>query len=133
MPDTLGISRPVHEGFFHRFRVSIHHRQVGAHGAFQTPAPFKLWIAGYFRYNQGEVKGMATETITIQVDREAARAYKAAAPRDQRKMGALLSLWLKDVAMAEPAALKQMMTDLSKKARDRGLTPEILENLLKEA
>jgi hypothetical protein len=26
-----------------------------------------------------------------------------------------------------------MMTDLSKKARDRGLTPEILENLLKEA
>jgi hypothetical protein len=40
---------------------------------------------------------------------------------------------LKDVAMAEPAALKQMMTDLSKKARDRGLTPEILENLLKEA
>jgi hypothetical protein len=48
-------------------------------------------------------------------------------------MGAHLSLWLKDVAMAEPAALKQMMTDLSKKARDRGLTPEILENLLKEA
>jgi hypothetical protein len=80
-----------------------------------------------------EVKGMATETITIPVDREAARAYKAAAPRDQRKMEALLSLWLKDVAMAEPAALKQLMTDLSKKARDRGLTPEILENLLKEA
>jgi len=26
-----------------------------------------------------------------------------------------------------------MMTDLSRKARDRGLTPEILENLLKEA
>jgi hypothetical protein len=76
---------------------------------------------------------MATETITIQVDGEAARAYKAAPPDDQRKMEALLSLWLKDVAMAEPAALKEMMTDLSKKARDRGLTPEILENLLKEA
>ena len=75
---------------------------------------------------------MATETITIQVDGEAAKAYKAA-PGDQRKMEALLSLWLKDVATAEPAALKQMMTDLSKKARDRGLTPEILENLLKEA
>jgi hypothetical protein len=85
------------------------------------------------RYNQVEVKGMATETITIQVDREAARAYRAAPAADQRKMEALLSLWLKDVAMAEPAALKQMMTDLSKKARDRGLTPEILENLLKEA
>ena len=97
--------------------------------------PFALQVVdcSLLRYNQVEVKGMATETITIQVDREAAEAYKAAAPRDQRKMGALLSLWLKDVAMAEPAALKQMMTDLSKKARDRGLTPEILENLLKEA
>jgi hypothetical protein len=80
-----------------------------------------------------EANGMAMETITIQVDREAARAYKAAPAADQRKMEALLSLWLKDVAMAEPAALKQMMTDLSKKARDRGLTSEILEDLLKEA
>ncbi|MBZ5672601.1 MAG: hypothetical protein LAO04_23115, partial [Acidobacteriia bacterium] len=25
--------------FFHRFRVSINHRQVGAHRAFWTPAP----------------------------------------------------------------------------------------------
>lgn len=48
---------------------------------------------------------MATETITIQVDPEAARAYKAALPADQKKMGALLSLWLKDVARAEPTAL----------------------------
>ena len=76
---------------------------------------------------------MATETISIQVDRDAARAYKAAPPADQKKMGALLSLWLKDVATAEPAELKRLMTDLSKKARDRGLTPDILEDLLKEA
>jgi hypothetical protein len=33
------ISWLVREGFFHRFRVSIHHRQVGAHRAFRTPAP----------------------------------------------------------------------------------------------
>jgi hypothetical protein len=85
------------------------------------------------QYNRIEAKGMATETITIQVDPEAARAYKAAPPGDQRKMGALLGLWLTDVATAEPAALKRMMSDLSKKARDRGLTPEILDNLLKEA
>jgi hypothetical protein len=39
MPDALDISRLVHEGFFHRFRVSIHHRQVGAHRAFWTAAP----------------------------------------------------------------------------------------------
>jgi hypothetical protein len=39
MPDALRISRLVHEGLFHRFPVSFHHRQVGAHGAFGTPAP----------------------------------------------------------------------------------------------
>jgi hypothetical protein len=76
---------------------------------------------------------MATETITIQVDSEAARAYKAAPPADRRKMEALLGLWLEDVGLAEPTSLKEMLTDLSKKARARGLTPEILENLLKEA
>ena len=76
---------------------------------------------------------MATENITLQVDREAARAFNAAPPADQRKMGALLSLWLKDVATAEPETLKRLMTDISRKARDRGLTPETLDNLLKEA
>lgn len=75
---------------------------------------------------------MATETITIEVNPEAARAYKAAPPADQRKMGALLGLWLTDVANADAAALKRMMSDISKKARDRGLTPGILENLLEE-
>ncbi len=76
---------------------------------------------------------MVTETITIKLDGEAAEAYKAATPADQRKMEALLSLWLQDMALAEPAALKQMMTELSKKARARGLTPETLENLMKES
>lgn len=76
---------------------------------------------------------MATETIIIQVDgEEAARAYHAAPPADQKKMQALVSLWLKDVATAKPASWKQLMSDLSKKARERGLTPEILEILLKE-
>lgn len=48
-------------------------------------------------------------------------------------MGALLSLRLKDVATAEPEALKRLITDISRKARDRGLTPELLDSLLKEA
>ena len=33
------ISRLVHEGFLHRIRVSINHRQAGAHRAFRTAAP----------------------------------------------------------------------------------------------
>ena len=75
---------------------------------------------------------MTTETITIHVDPEAARAYNAASSDDRRKMQALLSLWLKDLATAEPATLKEIMNDLSRKAEVRGLTPEALESLLKE-
>jgi len=74
---------------------------------------------------------MATQTITIQVDPEAARAYQDAPPADQKKMRALLSLWLRDVATAGPATLKEIMSDVSQKARARGLTPEILADLLK--
>jgi len=76
---------------------------------------------------------MMTETIAIQVDPEAARAYKAAPPDDQKKMQALLSLWLRDLATAQPATLKEIMTDVSQKAQARGLTPEVLESLLKES
>jgi len=75
---------------------------------------------------------MATETITIQVDREAARAFKDAPLAERKKMQALLSLWLRDVATAEPATLKEIMNDLGRKARARGLTPDLLEDLLKE-
>jgi len=109
--------------------------QAGGYGQRLSNRPLVRQVVDseLLTYNRVEVKRVATETITIEVDREAARAYKAAPPADQRKMGVLLSLWLKDVAMAEPAALKQMMSDLSKKARERGLTPEVLERLLKEA
>jgi hypothetical protein len=75
---------------------------------------------------------MTMETITIQVDPQAARAYKAAPHHEQLKMQALLGLWLKDLATAEPATLKEIMNDLSRKAEARGLTPEAVESLLKE-
>jgi len=75
---------------------------------------------------------MATETITIQVEREAARAYKAAPADDQKKIQALLSIWLKGLAGAETEALKEIMSEVSKNAQARGLTSETLESLLKE-
>jgi hypothetical protein len=76
---------------------------------------------------------MGTHTITIPLDPEAARAYEAAPADDKRKMQVLLSLWLRDLATSEPSSLKEVMDDLSRKARDRGLTPEALESLLKGA
>ena len=76
---------------------------------------------------------MARETVTIQLDSETAKAYRSAPAGDQRKMQALLRLWLKDLAAADSSTLKEIMSDLSKKARARGLTSERLEALLKEA
>jgi len=76
---------------------------------------------------------MALETITIQLDSETARTYKSAPAADQKKMQALLRLWLKDLAALDSSTLKEIMTDVSKKAQARGLTPEKLETLLKEA
>ena len=84
-------------------------------------------------YNRPQVRVRSTETIPIQVDPEAAQAYKAAPPGDQKKMEAILSLWLRDLTSAEPAALKEVMNRVGRKARTRGLTPEVLESLLKEA
>ena len=81
-------------------------------------------------YNPKMRKLMAQETITIQLDSETAKAYNSAPAGDQRKMQALLRLWLRDLAAADSSTLKEIMSDLSEKARARGLTPERLETLL---
>ena len=74
---------------------------------------------------------MATEKITIPVDAQAAVAYNAAPPEERKKLEALLGLWLRDLVAAQPSTLKQIMDEVSRKARARGLTPEILDSLLK--
>lgn len=76
---------------------------------------------------------MAVEKITIPVDTEAARAYNSAPPEERQKIQALLALWLRDLVTAEPATLKQIMDEVSRNARARGLTPDLLESLLKGA
>jgi hypothetical protein len=76
---------------------------------------------------------MAQETITIQLDSETAKAYKSAPASDQRKMEALVRLWLRDLAAGYSSTLKEIMSRVGEKAEARGLTPESLETLLKEA
>jgi hypothetical protein len=74
---------------------------------------------------------MRTEPITINVDPDAAKAFKAASDEDKRKLEALLSLRLIEVA-ASKESLRDVMDEISKKARERGLTPETLQALLDE-
>jgi hypothetical protein len=68
-----------------------------------------------------------TEEISVRVDPEAARAYRAASEQERRKLDLLLSLRLHD-ALRPGDSLEELMRDISRKAQERGLTPEILES-----
>lgn len=74
----------------------------------------------------------SSEEITMQIDSEAAKAYKSAAPEEKKKIELLFGALVKEVASGDRAALKQLMDDISEKAQSRGLTPEILEAILGE-
>lgn len=76
---------------------------------------------------------MAKATITIPLDPQTARAYDSAAPEQKRKIQALLSLWLRELTADEYPSLQKVLDDAGRKAKDRGLTSEILDSLLKGA
>lgn len=74
---------------------------------------------------------MTTETITIRVDARAAQAFNTAPDDKRRKLEALLSLRLLEaVQTTEP--LEQLMRRISANAQKRGLTPEILQDILND-
>ncbi len=75
---------------------------------------------------------MLTETISLQVESEVARFYNDSPQTDKQKMQALFGNWLKQYAEADVDSLKRTMDELSRNARERGLTPEILDSLLRE-
>lgn len=74
---------------------------------------------------------METEAITIRVAPDAARVFKTVSADQQRKLEALLSLRLLEVA-DQDESLEQVMREISRNAQARGLTPEILESMLQE-
>ncbi|MCA2506805.1 MAG: hypothetical protein IM550_20145 [Microcystis sp. M54BS1] len=74
---------------------------------------------------------MEVREIKIRVDAESAEIYESAIFADRQKLDALLSLKLKEFAKKR-RPLEAVMSDISRKAQARGLTPEILSNLLSE-
>lgn len=75
---------------------------------------------------------MNTIPITIQVEEQVARAYIAADETERRKLDALLSLQLSQYIFVEQS-LEDVMSQMSHKAQERGLTPDILAQILQEA
>jgi hypothetical protein len=74
---------------------------------------------------------MTTQEITIRVDPSAASVYLAASEEERRKLDLLLSLRLQDVTQ-QGDSLEEVMRDIARRAQQRGLTPEILESLLRD-
>ena len=64
---------------------------------------------------------MRTANITIKVDESAARAFAEASPREQQELTA-----------TEGKSLQAVMDVIGSAAEARGLTPEILETLLRD-
>jgi hypothetical protein len=74
---------------------------------------------------------MSVEEITIRVDPDAARAYREVSEEERRRLDWLLNLRLRE-AMQPGRPLAEVMRDISRKAQERGLTPEILRTILDE-
>jgi hypothetical protein len=75
---------------------------------------------------------MPTETISLEVDAEAARAFSAASTEDRRKLQLLLSLRLRELTSQPVRPLKEVMDEIGSHAQARGLTAEVLESLLRD-
>ena len=74
---------------------------------------------------------MPTATISIQVDEETAKAFASASPEEQRKIELLLRLRLQDLTLGPQRPLKVVMDEIGEQAKAHGLTPEVLESLLR--
>ncbi|MEB3883622.1 hypothetical protein [Lyngbya sp. CCY1209] len=74
---------------------------------------------------------MKTDTITVRVDAETAKAYESSSEIERRKIDLLLNLKLKQ--MVKPSRpLEEVIREISQNAQNRGLTPEMLESILGE-
>ena len=73
---------------------------------------------------------MATEKVTLELNSEAVRAIETATGEDRDKLALLLGAWVLEYARADAASLKKTMDGISGRAEERGLTPEILQNIL---
>jgi hypothetical protein len=91
----------------------------------------KEWRVVSFAVELQKIKKMANPSITIPLDPQTARAYDSAGPEQKRKIQALLSLWLRELAAGEYPSLQKVLEDAGRKAKDRGLTPEVLDSLLR--
>lgn len=75
---------------------------------------------------------METVSITIEVPAAAAAAYTTAPVARQQKIQLLLGLHLQEMVQLPVRPLGEVMDELAAEAAANGLTPEILESILRD-
>jgi hypothetical protein len=74
---------------------------------------------------------MTNATISIPLDPQTAQAYNAADAEEKRKIQALVGIWVRELTAKDARSLEEIMDEVGQKAQERGLTPEILDSILK--
>ncbi len=74
---------------------------------------------------------MSNATIVLPIDEATAEAYNAASNEEKQKIQLLFRMLLREITLNSTVSLKQVMDEIGRNAAARGLTPEILEELLK--
>ena len=75
---------------------------------------------------------MSTESIAITVDANAARTFCQAPPEERRKMEIFLGLRLRELTSQDARFLKEIMDEIGAQAETKGLTPEMVESMLRD-
>ena len=71
-----------------------------------------------------------TEQITVSVDPDVAEIYRSASDETRRKLEVLVNLRLRDAALSR-RPLPEVIRKVSRNARRRGLTPEVLQSMIR--
>lgn len=71
-------------------------------------------------------------TISFEVDAGTAQEFSDAPPDVQRKLQLLLGIRLRELTRSPARPLSEVMDDIGRQAEARGLTPEILGELIRD-
>lgn len=71
-----------------------------------------------------------TQTITIPVDSDIQRAFEQASEEERQELQVLVSLFFKE-GWAKKTGV-EVMQEIGTRAQERGLTPEILDEVLQD-
>jgi hypothetical protein len=74
---------------------------------------------------------MTTIPITIHVDPESAKVFESASEEERNKIKAVLGVRLRELLRPTGLSLREAMNQCSREAKANGLTPEILESILR--